>query len=384
MNESLPSRVCRAIPWGLLWMLALVGAIERSWFDHNLAIAKGLGHGWSATARQVKKVARGRDVLCFGDSMIKYNLIPNALRERTGRSAYNLGLVGGTAPATYFMLRRALQAGARPSMIVVDFARELLQFEPDSKTSALPWADLLNLRETMELCCAARSLDLFAGITVARLLPSFRNRDGVRAFVQARLRGENPNWDRGVLQIRRNCNLNLGAMVNVKALFEDFPAPTGVHTQTPTWRPHPTNLHFFHLFLELATKRGIEVVWLLPPVSPGTQRIWDASGEERLFESFARSVLRQYSPLRVVDARYSGYEASVFHDATHLDRDGAMALSGSVADHLRRDDVDSATTSGWITLPAYRSPSSAVPVEDLGQSGIAVLQKLKMRDNARQ
>jgi len=364
-------------------MLALVGAIERSWFHENLAFSNGLGHGWSATALQVKKVARGRDVLCFGDSMIKYGLIPRVLCERTGRSAFNLGLVGGSAPSTYFLLRRALEAGARPSTIVVDFSRELLQFEPESKTRALPWADLLNLREVLEFSSAARNLDLFAGISLSRLLPSLKNRDGARPFVQARLRGENPNWDFAALQIRRNCNANLGAMVNVKAVFQDFPAPSVAHTQAPSWQPHPTNLHFLHRFFELATKRGIEVVWLLPPVSPGTQRIWDASGEERLFESFVRSVLKQYSPMIVVDARHAGYEASVFHDATHLDRDGAMALSGSVADLLRHGDIGPPRTSRWITLPTYRGASSIASVEDLGQSGVAVFQKLKMRDSAR-
>jgi hypothetical protein len=137
-SESLVARTRRAIPWGLLGMLALVATIERSWFHRNLAFANGLGHGWSETARRLKESARGREVLCFGDSMVKYGLIPNVLREQTGRRAYNYALVGGTAPATYFLFRRALDAGARPATVIVDFCRELLEFEPESKTRALP------------------------------------------------------------------------------------------------------------------------------------------------------------------------------------------------------------------------------------------------------
>ena len=57
-SHASPAR-CAMIPWGLLGMLALVGAIERSWFHENLAFSNGLGHGWRGTALQVKKEPPG-------------------------------------------------------------------------------------------------------------------------------------------------------------------------------------------------------------------------------------------------------------------------------------------------------------------------------------
>ena len=380
MGKS-PSR--GAIPWGLLGMLAMVVAIERSWIGGNLALANGLGHGWSETARQLKKVAWNRDVLCFGDSRVKCGLLPGVIHDRTGRSAYNLAVIGGSATSSYILLRRALAAGARPSIIVVDFDREILAFEPESKTHALPWADLANLRESAEFCSKARAADLFTWITLARLVPSVKDRHGIRAYVVAKLRGENPNWDTTALQLRRNWNINLGALANVKEPFQDFPPPPVGQRRTGTWRPHPTNLHFLHRFLELARQNGITVAWLMPPVSPGTQMIWESWGDEEIYDALARSALDRYPNLVVVDGRHAGYEASVFHDAVHLDRDGAEALSSTVADLLRRGDLDRTEPSRWIALPSFRRAALTVPLEDLGQSGVVVRQKLAMKDKMR-
>ena len=42
------------------------------------------------------------------------------LRERTGRRAFNLAVVGGSAPSSYFLLRRALKAGARVGIVDIE------------------------------------------------------------------------------------------------------------------------------------------------------------------------------------------------------------------------------------------------------------------------
>src|SRR5512135_196104 len=46
---------------------------------------------------------------------------------------------------------------------------------PASKLRASPWAELLSLRENVEPTRAARDSDLFARITLGRLLASFRS-----------------------------------------------------------------------------------------------------------------------------------------------------------------------------------------------------------------
>src|SRR4051794_23517903 len=106
MSESPLRRSGRALPWGLLGMLALVGAVERTVIRGNLALRNGRAESWGRTARDVKP-ARGCDVLLFGDSLVKSGLIPRALGRGTGRSTFNLAVVGGSAPSSYFLLRRA-------------------------------------------------------------------------------------------------------------------------------------------------------------------------------------------------------------------------------------------------------------------------------------
>src|SRR4051812_1473887 len=69
-------RVALVIPWGLLGMLALVVSIERSAIRGNLAFSNPVGDSWSHTARLLKKGARNREVLCFGDSLVKHGLNP--------------------------------------------------------------------------------------------------------------------------------------------------------------------------------------------------------------------------------------------------------------------------------------------------------------------
>src|SRR4051794_12249232 len=102
MSGAFISRARCAIPRGLLGMLALVGLIERSWIQGNLAISNSLGDCWRQTARQLEKAARGRDVLCFGDSMVKNGLNPHVIQARAGRSTFNLAVIGGSSPSSYF------------------------------------------------------------------------------------------------------------------------------------------------------------------------------------------------------------------------------------------------------------------------------------------
>jgi hypothetical protein len=359
-------------------MLLLVGAIERSAIHGNLALLDPRAESWSHTARKLRQAVPGRDILCFGDSMVKCGMMPRMLRERTGRPAFNLAVVGGSAPSSYFLLRRALKAGARPSTLVVDFNQELLSHGPGSKAKPYPLDSLLDLRESIELCWKARDPDLFAGIALARLIPSVKVRNEVRTLVREKLKGEKPDRDRIMVLLYRNWNFNEGAMIDPKRGFQDNSGIAPAEQNTSAWRPDRVNEHYFHAFLDLAARHGIRVVWLLPPVSPGTQIIWEARGDESLFDRFVGAQLRRHPDVVVLDGRHSGYEATAFHDQVHLDRDGALSLSGSTGDLLRRGDLDPGGPSRWVMLPRYHRPTGEVPFEDLGQS-LATVNNLLMK-----
>jgi len=121
-NEATMSHVPRK-PGGLAAWSACSGVAGR----RVLPGAPGSPPAQCASARPIDSPGGGRrtrrvahDVLCFGDSQMKFGIAPHVVAARTGRPAYNLAIVGGQPPASYFLLRRALEAGARPSAVLFD------------------------------------------------------------------------------------------------------------------------------------------------------------------------------------------------------------------------------------------------------------------------
>jgi hypothetical protein len=353
-------------------MLALIVTIEQGVFRGNLSFCNTTGLCWNLTGRHLERTAAGCDILCVGDSMLRFGLIPRVIRERTGRPTASLAAVGGSPASSYFLLRRALDAGAFPSILLVDASKNLLRYEPASTENVFPWAELLGLRESLELCWAARDPDLFARIILDRLLPSVRNRFEVRDYVRKALREEERQQRLAGLAILRNWNRNDGTMVLGKIPFQDQPAPPEKDRMTNTWKPDPANVYFLRKLFSLAEERRIRVAWLLLPLSPGSQAADEFVGSESRYESFVRSEQARHPDLVVLDARHPGYEASFFHDAGHLNRDGAQALSAAVADVLRGGGLDSASPERWVALPASRTPANEIPMEDLDQSWLAL------------
>ncbi len=72
------------------------------------------------------RAATGAEVLCFGDSQVKTGIAAVALEARLDRPVYNLGMMAATPAGSYFVFKRALDAGARPRAIVLDAAEPQL------------------------------------------------------------------------------------------------------------------------------------------------------------------------------------------------------------------------------------------------------------------
>src|SRR5262249_33672809 len=153
---SEPSRpnAWSCVPAGLLGMLVLTSVIEQVGFRNSPHFGNEHATNWSYVDRYGGRKARGREILCFGDSLVKIGILPSVLHEQTGRSTYNLALLSGSTPASYFLLRRALADGARPSAIVIDCAAGILTQGPHSQLRAFPWAELLRPSETFDLAWA--------------------------------------------------------------------------------------------------------------------------------------------------------------------------------------------------------------------------------------
>ncbi len=389
MTRSLAARgrrvvdVLRRLPWGFLGSLVLVILIERSLIAHNLAFSNLSGECWNRAGREVLTVAPGKDVLCMGDSQIKCGMVTPLIEERTGRSAYNLAAFGAPPPATYFLLRRALASGAAPRTIVLGFSPDLLGIRP-GEMGHFQWADLLDLRETVELAWTSRDPELFASITLSRLFPSIKNRKEIRVYVFKALCAESWNPVEVALQFARNWNQNRGTVIFNKV---DYPINDPIEAkrlEAAQWRPDPTNAAYLRRCLKLAEAKNIQVVWVISPSSPVTQQFKDNMGITRKYERFVYGVLERHPHVLVLDGRRSGYTKGVFYDPGHVDRDGAIGLTNAVVEYLRGDLItrrDAPTPERWVALPKYQAPSLRIPIEDIGESWglICRLRKAQMR-----
>src|SRR5579883_1943148 len=105
-------------PAGLVGMLALVAAVEYSLARHDFSVLSLTQWDGRASRQAAEKEAKGCDVLIFGDSLVKLGVLPRVIEERSGLRSYSLAVAGSQPLASYFLLRRALNEGARPSAVV--------------------------------------------------------------------------------------------------------------------------------------------------------------------------------------------------------------------------------------------------------------------------
>jgi hypothetical protein len=354
-------------------MLSLAVAIEGLVAHDALDFSEPVTLSWQLAAGAARAHAPARTVLLGGDSLVKHGLIPQVITARSGQTAVNLAVARGSAPATFFLVRRALEAGARPAALVVDFKPNLLRGGP--RYNNRYWQEILTPRELLELTRSSRSSALFIELAVGRLLPSFRSRLEIRSHLQAALRGETDHLRLINRMCVRNWTINDGADVASKN-----PAWSGVvgpetddKYQTRVFDCHRVNAEYIRRLFALTASRGIAVYWLLPPLSPQLQVRREMAGAEAGFEQFVRSMQATAANVTVLDARHSGYGHRLFVDATHLNGEGAQSLSRDVADVLRRDlEHRGATVPGgpvsWVGLPAYRVWADALVLEDVEQS----------------
>jgi hypothetical protein len=355
-------------------MLALVALGERAFMRVEMDVIAPWHWDWRLTGKAAKAKAAKAEVLCFGDSAMKFAVLPPVLEGRTGHSAYNFAVAMGQAPSSYFLLRRALRAGARPRAVLIDAVPILLSEGPREPRHLRQWPDLLTPAELLDLAWTARDPGLLVAVAAAELLPSLRAREEARAAVLERLRGEPPRRRFLAAQFQRNARVNRGANVMLpNPLGDDFAG--SVRYLFGRFACDPVNAAYVDRFLALAAGRGIPVFWVIPPVLNEAQRACDASGFGASETAFVRALQERYPNLHVLDGRRGDYGRDLYSsDPIHLSRDGATVFSDDLAAYLARA-LRGERLPRWVTLPAYRARPTGVAVEDIGGSAMALTRR---------
>ncbi len=354
------------IPWGAVAALGLVLAAE-SWVSSHHLDFTSLGMASHRYAGEAVARAVDTDVLALGDSQVKFGVVPLAVERRAGRRAYNLGAAGGTAPFTYYLLRRALDRGARPGAIIVDFKPTQLQVDPRALVE--PWAAVLSAREALDMAWTARDGLFFAKLLVAWTLPSLRARAEIRSSVLSNLQGSTPYRAAANLASFREWDANRGAGLlprNPAIGGEAIPWDAVMYDRMGDWWMHPLNGVYVRRVLDLAAARGVPVYWVVAPINPRVQVRRDGLGRDRNYTRMLHRAVDRYPNLVVIEGRRSGYPTRVFTDGAHMDLDGAYAFSDALALVLKTDP--GAFASRWVELPPYRAAPYPTGLEDVAGS----------------
>ncbi len=341
----------RRLPGGVLGMLALVALVESSLSGHRLDLVGPAAEDWRSAARAAETRTAGRDVLCFGDSLVKYGVLPRVIEARSGLKSYNLATAGGTMPSAYFLLRRAFDSGARPRAIIADFAALMLP-DPDPPAPA-NYAELATLGDCLDLAWGAHDAGFFGSLALAKLVPSYRWRFEIRGAVRASLLGRFVPSRPGTEILRQLWAEALGA----QPMPEMPPRPPTPRVlvdgcSPPAWSIEPRNRRYLDRFLGLADRRGVTVFWLIPPLGPEVHARRAEVGADDAYARFARDRAAEHRSVVVVDARRSGYDDSVHIDHMHLDRRGARVLSADLAALLVDRLGAGPGRPNWLDLPA--------------------------------
>jgi len=362
----------RRVPVGLLGMLGLVVALESLVASRADRLIPFENWAWGHASRAAGSEAASCEVLMFGDSQVMMGVVPRLLTPESGTtsSAYNLAVPGGQAASSYFLFKRALESGARPSVVVVDFMPSLLDCE--LSRNAPRWPEVLGPRDALDLAWNAGDPSLFGSIMAARMLPSLRVRPALRDWIGRSGGSRRERHQRRVREQakRRNIHVNEGALVAAEsdgAGTRENALDWYAHGYPRPWYCRPLQELYVRRFFALAESRGIRVCWLLPPMHPDAKSLEDTRGDHSRYARFVSDMTNDYPSVVVLDARGAGYEAGAFLDMVHLSRTGAVALTSEIGFALRNPGK----TPGRVLLGRRRRWDGG-PVEDTEVSRAAI------------
>lgn len=368
------SLVRRSLPLGVFGMLALILGVESTILRFDYDLTTLVASNWQIEGKAPARYAAQSEILCFGDSMVKFGVQPRVLGPSLGLSVYNFALYCGPPETSYYQLQRAFDAGTKPAAVLVDFQPEIMMCDALQVTSRT-FPEILGFQELFDLCWTANDPNRLAEFFLARLLPSSRKRFEIRAAVTSAISGKPASIRDHLIAAKRNWKVNRGAEVLAKNPNYRGEIPdTGAYPSmfwTP-WKANKLSVVYLERFLNLAAKHQVPVFWLLQPNATEVDIRREQTGYNAQYESFVRGYQEHYPQITVIDGRHIHYPASYFTDPVHLDRSGSTAYSLGIADVLRPFLESGKVEARWQTLPDWRERSEEVALEDQGQSAVAI------------
>ena len=380
------ARIChlhiQTVPAGLIGCLFLILILE---FVGSLSATMPsqkpndrLNLSWFATNQAANGPDARSEILCFGDSLIKLGILPSVLNDHLGCSAYNLAILGGQAPPSYFLLRRILEQGHRPHAIIIGFSPLLLGMDP--RVNLEWWLRRTEWTERAQVLWKACDPALTVSIVLQSCIPTWSSRDSVRSLLGLASDRENSAsyaLTPGEVQaFERNWRINYGAQVAPREFVPiEGALPKPYVGSRWKWRPHPVHAFYVDRFLQLSAMYGIPTYWVLTPAVSNWLDRNDQAGTISAYRQFVRDQLDVFAGLVILDAQQLAWDQTAFRDPIHLNRQGAVLLSLSVSCAVKECNGLAGEFQRWIKLDnnsgrcANRFDDL---LEDLDQSRVAV------------
>ncbi len=372
MNEPRWWSLAKA-PWGLVGMVGLLVLIEGAVARRSLDLLDIDDWAYRKSLKAIQ-TAKRYDVLCFGDSMVKCGLVARGVEERSGLRVLNLAVSGSQAPSSYALLKRALDQGAKPEAVIVEFQPPLLRLNPRHNLGR--WANILSFAQTAWVAYAGSDPSFFGVVAVGKILPSYHSRQGVRDNVLGALTGKGDarrfNNFMGFRNWGRNDGTHLLPVTPSLKTYSDADAEYWRKGYFPKWECHPANLAGLEAFLDLAAQHKLKVYWLLPPQLPIVQEKMESSGMHAAYSSFVKSYQSRYPNLAVLDGRGTVADAGAYFDPNHLAAGGTYAFSLAVGDALRQARAGHMPPDRWLHTAHVRPLPLPEGFEDTVQTQTAL------------
>jgi hypothetical protein len=331
-------------------MLVLVLVIEVVIAGRRLDFTTIWADDWRNTSRSAVRHAKEREVLIFGDSLLKFAVLPNRIEELTGIRSFNLALNAGTMPSAYFLLRRTLEAGVRPKAIVADFCTLMLPDRPTRSIRMYP--ELATPRDVFDLAWTSGDSDFFASTLLGQCLPSYKCRYEIQESVKAAFDGRRASpWPAQSAIWAKWKHQNGAQPMPLNGQGGPVDPGMALAVSPQNWKCDAINAGYVEKFLTLAESKQIPIFWLIPPLHPDVHVLRAAQGSDEAYTRFVRLTLDRHPEVVVLDARGSQYDRSLYFDTIHLGQPGALVLSTDLARILEDRLGRKGNADRWVSLP---------------------------------